>query len=193
MHRIPWQHGKTRENFPRLRTKPPWLPNVSIHDPIAFTSYRIARQTVTILLLCVALGTFPDPGTIMAGEPRTSHKRVVIDKTHQILRGYEGDRLVFQSRISTGKGNSTPSGRFHVRGKERMHYSRRYDNAPMPFSIHLRGHYFIHGFSFVPDYPASHGCIRLPLRNGNPARRFYQWVDIGTPVIIRGEWHGRLR
>ncbi len=115
-------------------------------------------------------------------------KHVVIDKTHQMLRAYEGSKLVFKSHVSTGRGRSTPSGRFYVQGKERMHYSRRYDNAPMPYSVHLRGHYFIHGFGFVPNYPASHGCIRLPLNNGNPAKKFYEWVEIGTLVIIVGEW-----
>jgi lipoprotein-anchoring transpeptidase ErfK/SrfK len=39
----------------------------------------------------------------------------------------------------------------------------------------------------VPDYPASHGCIRLPLDGGNPARFFYEWIDRGTPVkVTRG-------
>ncbi len=121
-----------------------------------------------------------------ASAPR---KRVVIDKTHQQLRAYEGKRLVLRCRVSTGRWGSTPSGRFYVQGKERMHYSSRYHNAPMPYSIHLRGHYFIHGYSFVPNYPASHGCIRVPLSEGNPAKRLYEWVDLGTPVIILGRWN----
>jgi hypothetical protein len=41
-------------------------------------------------------------------------KRVEVDKTLQVLRAYEGDRLVFQTRVSTGRGNSTP-GRVAVR------------------------------------------------------------------------------
>lgn len=65
-----------------------------------------------------------------------------------------------------------------------MHYSRRYDNAPMPYSVHVGGNYFIHGFSSVPSYPASHGCIRLPV---DAAREFYGWITPGTPVRIRGD------
>ena len=39
-------------------------------------------------------------------------------------------------------------------------------------------------FSSVSGYPASHGSIRLPLNEGNPAKLFYQWVDVGTPVSM---------
>jgi lipoprotein-anchoring transpeptidase ErfK/SrfK len=59
--------------------------------------------------------------------------------------------------------------------------------------VQIRGHVFIHGFRSVPDFPASHGCIRLPLDRGNPARFFYEWIDRGTPVkVIRGEAGSRL-
>ena len=114
-------------------------------------------------------------------------KRVVIDKSRQTLRAYEGDLLVLESRVSTGRpGRETPSGRYRAQYKTLMHYSRLYDNAPMPYSVQIGGNYFIHGFDSVPDYPASHGCIRLPLTGQNPARLFYDWVDVGTPVVITG-------
>ena len=47
-----------------------------------------------------------------------------------------------------------------------------------------RRHVFVHGFTSVPYYPASHGCIRLPLTGGNPAKFFYEWTDTGTPVKV---------
>ena len=40
----------------------------------------------------------------------------------------------------------------------------------------------------VPDRHASHGCVRFPLTNDNPTKRFYEWVEIGTPVTISGRW-----
>ena len=114
-------------------------------------------------------------------------KRVVIDKSQQVLRAYEGNRLVLETHISSGRrGRETPNGHFHAQAKDLMHYSRLYGNAPMPYSVHLAGNYFIHGFSSVPDRPASHGCIRVPLTGGNPARQFYDWVHPGTPVDIVG-------
>ena len=105
-----------------------------------------------------------------------------------MLRADEDGRLVLQSRISTGRENRTPSGSFCVQGKERIRYSKRSDNAPMPYAVHVSGHYFIHGFSSVPNRPASHGCIRVHLTNGNPAKMFYAWVEVGTPVEITGRW-----
>lgn len=117
-------------------------------------------------------------------------KRVIIDQTSQILRAYEGDRLVLESPISTGKNHRTPNGTFRVGYKSRMHYSSLYDDAPMPYSVQINGNIFIHGFTYVPSWPASHGCIRVPVRGWNPARIFFYWVDPGTTVIVKGRWKG---
>jgi lipoprotein-anchoring transpeptidase ErfK/SrfK len=119
-------------------------------------------------------------------------KRVIVDKTVQKLSAYEGERLVIESRVSTGQqGRRTPSGNFRAGYKERMHYSTLYDNAPMPWSVQVNGNYFIHGYTSVPDFPASHGCIRMPLDGDNPAKRFYDWVEKGTPIRVTGEWAGK--
>lgn len=120
-------------------------------------------------------------------------KRVEIDKSSQCLRAYENSRLVIESRVSTGRNNSTPNGRYRVVQKERMHYSKRYRNAPMPYSVQYSGHYFIHGFDYVPDIPSSHGCIRVPLIHENPARQFFEWVELGTPIDVLGEWSQPLQ
>ena len=121
----------------------------------------------------------------------SGQQMVVVDKTKQELRGYDGGLLVFQTKISTGRaGRETPAGRYRVRWKTLMHYSTLYENAPMPYSVQISGNYFIHGFSVVPDFPASHGCIRVPLTGDNPARNFYNWVDHGTPVVVVGHWPG---
>ena len=135
-----------------------------------------------LLFLAVALPA-------VAQQPATAAKRVEINKTQQMLRAYEGDRLVFQTNVSTGKWDrSTPNGQFTAGEKYRMHYSRLFHNAPMPFSVWVTGNIFIHGFTYVPGWPASHGCIRLPLTGDNPARRFYEWVEAGTPIEISGHW-----
>lgn len=119
-------------------------------------------------------------------------KRVEIDKTRQILSAYEGERLVLQTHISTGKWDkSTPNGQFAAGEKERLHNSKLFHNAPMPYSVEVVGDVFIHGFTSVPRSPASHGCIRLPLSGDNPAKRFYEWVEQGTPIEITGHWQGR--
>ncbi len=119
-------------------------------------------------------------------------KRVEIDKTTQTLRAYEGDKLILETHVSTGKWDgSTPNGQFAAGDKYRMHYSRLFDNAPMPYSVEVTGNVFIHGFGSVPRWPASHGCIRVPLDAGNPAKQFFEWVEPGTPIEIKGRWENR--
>jgi L,D-transpeptidase catalytic domain len=117
-------------------------------------------------------------------------KRVEVDLANQRLRAYQGARLVLDSAISTGReGKKTPSGEFTAGPvKSRMHRSRLYHNAPMPWSVQVHENIFIHGFRKVPRRPASHGCIRLPLTGANPAKWFYNWIDLGTPISIKG--HG---
>jgi hypothetical protein len=117
-------------------------------------------------------------------------KRIEINKSEQILRAYQGDRLVAETRVSTGrKGHTTPSGNFTAGPeKSRLRYSKKYDNAPMPWSVQIYGGVFMHGYRSVPRRPASHGCIRLPLWGENPARWLWNWVDLGTPIRIGNEW-----
>jgi lipoprotein-anchoring transpeptidase ErfK/SrfK len=144
-------------------------------------------------LACMTLaGTMSLGAELAAPEGNAGGKRVEIDKTRQMLRAYEGGRLVMESRVSTGRqGRRTPDGRFVVGDKFRMHHSRLYHNAPMPYSVQVSGNYFIHGFTSVPRHPSSHGCVRLPLDGDNPAKRFFEWVEPGTPVEITGEWKGK--
>lgn len=127
--------------------------------------------------------------TVLAGERQftlmRAEKRVEVNLAEQRLRAWQGARLVLETKISSGRNGRTPAGNFRAGPfKARMHRSSRYHNAPMPFSVQINGHIFIHGFTSVPSYPASHGCVRMPLNNGNPARFFYEWVDRGTPVVV---------
>jgi hypothetical protein len=117
-------------------------------------------------------------------------KHVEVDLANQRLRAYQGTRLVLDSHISTGReGKKTPPGEFKAGPvKSPMHRSRLYHNAPMPWSVQVHENIFIHGFRKVPQHPSSHGCIRLPLAGANPAKWFYDWIDLGTPVTIKGHW-----
>ena len=113
-------------------------------------------------------------------------QRVEVSLAEQRLRGWQGDRLVLETKISSGRNGRTPKGEF-VAGpyKAAMHRSSLYNDAPMPWSVQINGNIFVHGFTSVPDYPASHGCIRMPLDGGNPAKWFYEWVSRGTPVVVK--------
>jgi lipoprotein-anchoring transpeptidase ErfK/SrfK len=158
------------------------LTHISKPAPGGFAAVGMAAIVVAGLILLFS----PERARAQEQQAALAAKRVIVDKTRQLLSAYEGERLVLESRVSTGRRNSTPNGSYRVQGKQRMHYSRLYENAPMPYSVQVSGHYFIHGFSHVPNHAASHGCIRLPLSEGNPAREFYDWVEVGTPVEIIG-------
>lgn len=66
--------------------------------------------------------------------------------------------------VSTGrKGYRTPTGTFRPVRMYREYYSKKYDDAPMPYSIFYSGGFAIHGTQYVRSLgrPASHGCVRL--------------------------------
>lgn len=121
---------------------------------------------------------------------RQGAKRVAVNRRAQRMRAWQGDLLVLDTRVSTGRpGMPTPTGSFLAGPlKRRMLISRKYDNAKMPWSVQIKGHYVIHGYHSVPPRAASHGCVRVPLTGANPARWFYEWVEVGTPITIQDSW-----
>jgi len=65
--------------------------------------------------------------------------------------------------VSSGKaGNETPTGVFTILQKRKEHYSKTYNNAPMPNMQRLTWSGIALHAGKLPGYPASHGCIRLP-------------------------------
>ena len=122
---------------------------------------------------------------------------------------YKGDQLVGVSIISSGReGFGTTAGSFRLQQKDLNHKSSLYgdyvdgnggiikkdidtskdprptgaifDGAKMPFFMRIHGGVGMHE-GFLPGYPASHGCIRMP---GFMAEKFFNNVSVGTPVSI---------
>ena len=119
-----------------------------------------------------------------AAVPDSGETRVVIDLLTQLFYVYRADQLVGVATISSGKkGRATPLGFWAVMNKQKLGHSRKYDNAPMPFMqmYDAKGIAFHAGPN--PGYPASHGCVRLPLKF---AERLYGLTSMGTKVIIEG-------
>ena len=109
-------------------------------------------------------------------------ERVVISLTDQLAYLYRGNSLMAVATISTGvEGRNTPTGIFEVRGKTPFHRSRKYDNAPMPFTQFIDQYGIAMHGGFNPGYPASHGCIRLPVAF---AKKLFSVTSVGTPVYI---------
>jgi lipoprotein-anchoring transpeptidase ErfK/SrfK len=121
-----------------------------------------------------------------------AHKTIFVNLDEQRMEAYEDGKKVFGSRISSGKeGHETPTGTFKVLQKERIHRSnlwpRPNGGARMPYMLRITWSGVAMHQGYVPNRPASHGCIRVPRRM---ARRLFKWADIGTPVLVGGGiWH----
>ena len=134
---------------------------------------------------------------------------VIIYLKEQRAYFYKGDQLVGVSQVSAGReGHNTPIGNYKIVQKDLDHASNLYGDyvdasgnvvqkdvevgkdpkppgavfkgAPMPFFMRITGGVGMHK-GYLPGYPASHGCIRMP---GKMAESFFNNVEVGTPVQI---------
>jgi hypothetical protein len=88
---------------------------------------------------------------------------VLVSVPEQTMHVYRNGIRIGRSSISTGsKGNATPGGVFSILEKKQEHYSKKYDNAPMPNMQRLTWTGIAMHSGNLPGYPASHGCIRMP-------------------------------
>ena len=90
-------------------------------------------------------------------------------------------------RVSTArKGYHTPMGSFRPYLLKRMHYSSKYENSPMPYSVFFRGGYAIHGTAYLRSLgrPVSHGCVRLHPRNAADLYRLVRMHGMGSTRIV---------
>jgi peptidoglycan hydrolase-like protein with peptidoglycan-binding domain len=101
---------------------------------------------------------------------------VEVSKERQVLFIVRGGQVTLIVPVSTGATGNTPVGSWHV-------YSKvpGYNAKEMYYSSFFIGGFAIHGYHSVPAYPASHGCVRIPLW---VAQRVYSLIDYGTPVYI---------
>jgi hypothetical protein len=122
--------------------------------------------------------------------------QITIDKSTQQMIVERDGRPLYQWPVSTGRaGFDTPSGKFRAFRMERDHFSKEWDDAPMPFSIFFteKGH-AIHGYLDTKNIgrPASHGCVRLTPAN---AEKLFALVQedgvLNTTVTLTGHTPSR--
>jgi hypothetical protein len=142
-------------------------------------------------------------GDNLGGKPS-----VKISLSEQRAYFYKSGLLVGVSQLSTGReGKNTPTGHFSIINKDRNHVSSMYGDfvdaqgnvvqpnvavsdpkppgahfkgAPMPYYMQIAPGFGLHA-GYLPGYPASHGCIRMP---EFMAENFFRSVSTGTPVTI---------
>jgi lipoprotein-anchoring transpeptidase ErfK/SrfK len=157
--------------------------------------------------------------TIISLRAQTS---VEIDLQEQTAYLIRNGRVVLSTPVSTGRyGHLTGNGAFKVIEKELNHFSNMYGKivdaggnnivpdadadmpvprggkfipASMRYFMRFDGANGMHA-GYVPGYPASHSCVRLPEEN---AIAFYNAVEVGTPVTVfgrapRGRYSGQSR
>jgi hypothetical protein len=136
--------------------------------------------------------------------------RVEIDLQQQRAYLIRGHRLLLESPISSGRyGHLTQTGSFKVIEKEQNHFSSIYGQivdargntivqdadvdmkvpaggkfvpAPMRYFMRFHDADGMHA-GYLPGFPASHGCVRMPERM---AIAFFETVQVGTPVTVFG-------
>ena len=107
---------------------------------------------------------------------------MTIDLAHQRAYVYRDGVRIGATTISSGKpGYETPAGAFTILQKDKTHYSKKYHHAPMPYDLRLTWEGIsVHG-GHLPGYPASHGCVRLPIAF---SRALFNEASLGMTVTI---------
>ena len=108
---------------------------------------------------------------------------IAVSIEQQKVRVYDSNGLFAESPVSTGmKGHSTPMGVFSVIQKNKMHRSNIYSGAPMPYMQRITWSGIALHAGVLPGYPASHGCIRMPMAF---AVKMWNWTRMGARVVIK--------
>jgi hypothetical protein len=107
---------------------------------------------------------------------------IAISIDRQILKIYDANGFFAETPISTGmRGHSTPMGVFSVIQKHKYHRSNIYSDAPMPYMQRITWSGVAMHAGVLPGYPASHGCIRMPM---NFAVKMWGWTRMGARVVV---------
>ena len=107
---------------------------------------------------------------------------IAISINKQNMRIYDANGFFAETPISTGmRGHPTPMGVFSVIAKEKLHHSNIYSGAPMPYMQRITWSGIAIHAGVLPGYPASHGCIRMPMAF---ALKMYGWTTMGARVVI---------
>lgn len=157
-----------------------------------------------------ANGLPPDTVSFWDGGAGNGPARIHLKLNEQVVDFYRGNVLVGRSRVSSGDANHpTPTGNFSILEKHRDHVSSRYGDYvfpdgtvakgnidvktdPQPAGTRYKGSPMTNFMrltrdgvgmhtGFLPGYPASHGCVRMPDRM---SAIFFENVQVGTPVLV---------
>lgn len=136
--------------------------------------------------------------------PAYANRVFIFDPNKHSWFAYDGKELVGDGPASGGKnycpdlGRScrTPSGVYRINAKRgascvssKFPLNKNKPRAKMPYCSFFRGGFAIHGSNHVPNYNASHGCIRVPPEDAKWLQQSF--FSIGTTVIVKPYHQGQ--
>ena len=128
----------------------------------------------------------PGPVVFRNDAPADGKKWIEVDISDQALRAWQGDVVVFETIVSTGKpGWRTLPGKFAVYRKyeETRMTGADYDTPDVPWTMYYSGGFAIHGAYWHENFgtPVSHGCVNLRVPE---AKALFEWAPMGTEVVV---------
>jgi N-acetylmuramoyl-L-alanine amidase len=146
---------------------------------------RVRCGMAVSALVMVLASWFVTPGVAHAEDHYLD-----IDITNQVLSEVVDGIVVYQTHVSTGNGEwywfegewwvaETPRGWFEIYWKDAGWVEGSL--GWMYNAMYFTGGFAIHGSTSVPDYPASHGCVRVTLEDSDA---LFERIPIGTPVAV---------
>jgi ankyrin repeat protein len=140
------------------------------------------RYKMIPLYIAAQTGKWQCSQILLGGGPAPEQLRVEISLALQKAAVIKDGISVFSTICSTGRsGYSTRTGDYVITDKDRSHRSTIY-KVEMPYFMRLSCLDFGMHEGVVPNYPASHGCIRLP---GEAARKLFAEIPVGTLVTVK--------
>lgn len=149
-------------------------------------AFVLSAQKLNIALNEASIGSLKPGQFIWKPElSKTGPMVLLVSIPEQRAFVYRNGVAIGASTVSTGKqGHETPTGVFTILQKDAKHHSNLYNNAPMPYMERLTwGGVALHAGN-LPGYPASHGCVRMPLEF---AKLLFFETSMGTTVVVAGE------
>ncbi len=141
-----------------------------------------SRDKMSALDIAAETGHWRAAQILLGGGPSPDRMRLEISLALQRVALVKDGVPVYRTQCSTGRpGYSTKRGEFVITNKERNHRSTIY-HVDMPYFMRLSCLDFGMHAGYVPNHPASHGCIRLP---EDAARRFFSELPVGTLVTVQ--------
>jgi lipoprotein-anchoring transpeptidase ErfK/SrfK len=107
---------------------------------------------------------------------------ISVSISKQQVKIYDANGFFAEAPVSTGmRGHGTPMGVFSVIQKHKWHHSNIYSGAPMPYMQRITWSGVAMHAGVLPGYPASHGCIRMPMAF---AIKMWNWTKMGARVFV---------